>query len=134
MTKKGLIVRLIVWPVVAWFVASIIFMWPPVVNRGRPKAATSACLKNLRIINSAKEQWAAATGMTNGTEVVIAEVNRYIKGGKTPLCPDHGTYTYGVIGVLPTCSLGDVEPRRVRRSLFTWDWSPSRGHRLPTTQ
>jgi hypothetical protein len=64
-----------------------------------------ACINNLRIIAAAKEEWARVEGKTNGEEVVIAEVNHYIRGNTTPQCPGGGSYTYNVMGRNPTCSV-----------------------------
>ena len=66
--------------------------------------AIPACMDNLSQIQFAKQQWAAANHKTNGAPVVVAEVNQYLKRGKTPLCPNKGAYTYNPIGVDPECS------------------------------
>jgi len=67
-------------------------------------SCSSACVNNLRQIDSAKEQWALANPGTNGQEAVVSAVNQYIKGRTTPACPEGGIYTYNPIGVPPTCS------------------------------
>ncbi len=63
----------------------------------------NACINNLRMLDAAKEQWALASRQMNGAEPVIVEINHYIKGDTTPICPAGGEYTYDVIGKNPTC-------------------------------
>ena len=63
----------------------------------------NACINNMRMIDSAKEQWALANRRASGDEPVIDQVNEYIKGNRTPICGAGGKYTYHVIGENPTC-------------------------------
>ena len=62
------------------------------------------CVNNLRQIDAAKEDWAKERGKTNGEDVVISEVNTYIRGNTSPQCPQGGVYTYNGVGVSATCS------------------------------
>lgn len=64
----------------------------------------NACINHLRMIDAAKEQWALASRQREGAEPVVVEINHYIKGDTTPICPAGGEYTYGVIGVNPQCN------------------------------
>ncbi len=77
----------------------------PMFSRSRDSAQRTACLNNLRQIESAKDQWAIATGKASGDALDESEVDTYIRKGR-PDCPTKGTYTYGPVGSLPTCSLG----------------------------
>ena len=63
-----------------------------------------ACQNNLRRIDSGKEQWALAERKTDGDPIVTREVNQYIRGNTTPICPAGGAYSYLNIGSDPTCS------------------------------
>jgi len=120
----------VVLGLVLYFGVSWLFMWPPVVHEARPVSARNACIDNLRLIEMAKEQWAAKGDHSNRTPVVIEEVNRWLKGGQTPICPSGGTYAYGRVGEKPTCSLGESIPKKIRVSAFTHEWSPSKDHRM----
>ena len=73
----------------------------------RANARASACVNNLRQVDSAKEQAAMANNWANDYDCSgdAATINAYIKGG-APSCPSSGTYTYGNIGTDPTCSVG----------------------------
>ena len=77
----------------------------PSFVKARATSQQNACINNLRQIDSAKEQWALASKMTDGDTVITNEANDYIKGDKVPSCPAGGTYTYGVVGTNPVCSL-----------------------------
>jgi hypothetical protein len=57
-------------------------------------ATRAACIRNLHMIDGAKEQWALENKRSAGDAVDETAVNRYIKGGG-PRCPSGGTYTYG---------------------------------------
>lgn len=79
----------------------------PSFVKSRESARTSACVNNLRQIDSAKEQWAMANNAGNGDAgpalADLVGANNYIK--KTPTCPAGGTYTVGAIGTDPSCSV-----------------------------
>lgn len=76
----------------------------PAFVRARDVSQQNACINNLRIIDSAKEQWTLAERKDVGDSVDVPAVNHYIKGATTPECPAEGTYTYNPIGQSPTCS------------------------------
>jgi prepilin-type N-terminal cleavage/methylation domain-containing protein len=77
----------------------------PSFIKARESSQTNACINNLRQIDAAKEQWALANKKVTGDAVIDADVNAYIKGAATPVCPADGTYTYGLVGANPTCSI-----------------------------
>jgi hypothetical protein len=64
-----------------------------------------ACIGNLRLIESGKEQAAMAYRLTDGDAIASTSVQEYWKGGAAPICPEGGTYTYGKIGERPQCSI-----------------------------
>jgi prepilin-type N-terminal cleavage/methylation domain-containing protein len=74
----------------------------PSFVKARNTARQNACINNLRQIDSGKEQWALAASIADGAASDATAVNAYIRD--TPVCPAGGTYTYGVIGVKPTCN------------------------------
>jgi len=71
--------------------------------KARQTAQKNACINNLRQIDGAKEQWALEQKKNQSDAISQTEVDGYIKGG-TPICPASGSYTYGNVGVTPTCS------------------------------
>ena len=82
----------------------------PSFVKARQDSQTKACINNLRIMDAAKEQAAMenkwgptqtiATGSAQETNVIV-----YIKGGKIPVCPASGTYTWGDMSTQPVCTL-----------------------------
>lgn len=76
-------------------------------------AVANACINQLRIIDSAKQQWALENNKPANAVPTEAEIAAYLKG-KMPVCPGGGKYTLGEVDVVPTCSLP--------------------GHALPVTQ
>jgi hypothetical protein len=109
------------WPfflalaVVVYLALSFVFMWPPIVTQ-QQTTQTHACRNNLRVIDKAKEQWAAKGALSASGVPTASDLSLYIKGGitwtKVYFCPEGGEYTLNAIGVDPTCSLGGTIPRR----------------------
>jgi prepilin-type N-terminal cleavage/methylation domain-containing protein len=77
----------------------------PSFIRARADAQKNVCIDNLRVIEGAKEQWALLYEKAQGAIVNDDEVNSLLKKGARPECPADGTYTYGVVGASPECSL-----------------------------
>jgi len=81
----------------------------PSFMKARTTSQQNACINNLRQIDSGKEQAALELRWTNGSVVVVSNVNAYIKGmagsTNTPTCPAGGAYTYNNIGSNPTCNV-----------------------------
>jgi len=75
--------------------------------KARTTAQKNACINNLRQIDGAKEQWALEKKQAPNASVNQAEVDAYIKGQTTPLCPAGGNYTYNNVDVDPVCDVTD---------------------------
>jgi type II secretory pathway pseudopilin PulG len=73
--------------------------------KARTTAQKNACVNNLRQIDGAKEQWALENRKSEGSAITQSEVDTFIKGNATPLCPANGVYTYGNIGQNPLCNV-----------------------------
>lgn len=77
--------------------------------RAREVSRSRACQSNLRMLATAKEQW-AMDNKKSGEDEPSAEalVNTYIKGtdGVLPNCPSDGKYSIGDMCTWPTCSIG----------------------------
>jgi RNA polymerase sigma factor (sigma-70 family) len=75
-------------------------------------AARDACLTNLRTIDGAIQTCALEYHLTTNDTVTAEQFLPYLKGGTNVLrCPSGGTYTFGVIANVPTCSIpGHVLP------------------------
>ncbi|MCX6366098.1 MAG: prepilin-type N-terminal cleavage/methylation domain-containing protein [Armatimonadetes bacterium] len=93
-------------------IVSVIFaIASPSIRRSREVAQARSCIRNLRQIDSAKEQYAMDNRLVQGATMPALSVfcgvgtATYIKGG-TPACPRGGTYTVNSLGTDPTCSVG----------------------------
>jgi hypothetical protein len=72
------------------------------------RAEFNFCINNLRLIDSAKKQWALENHKTNGN-VTWEDLRPYIGVGpelQMPKCPDGGVYIVGKLGEPPKCSIG----------------------------
>src|SRR3954467_5312043 len=70
--------------------------------------ASDACINNLRLIESAKEQWVKEHPNTTNHVLTWDDVRGYIGRGPSgvlPTCPADGSYTLGRVGEKPTCSI-----------------------------
>lgn len=78
----------------------------PSFIKGRESGRRSNCVKNLKSIDSAKEQWAMDNRRNTGDAVAFTDIvgaSLYIKAN--PTCPSGGTYTVGNVGFHPTCNI-----------------------------
>ena len=76
--------------------------------RARTTSQKNACINNLRLIDSAKQQWALEANQTGSAACTSANIVPYMGRGTTgtmPICPAGGTYTIGNIATIPSCSL-----------------------------
>jgi prepilin-type N-terminal cleavage/methylation domain-containing protein len=86
--------------------------------RARANAQASACINNLCKIDDAASEWALENKASTGDSINYPDVLKpYIKlnkNGDIPPCPAGGTYTDGIVGTNPVCSLSDtVNPKHV---------------------
>mgnify|MGYP006302331987 CR=1 FL=1 len=79
----------------------------PSFVKARNTSRQNACINNLRQVDSGKEQWAMAVNKNDGDNPTTDDVNDYIKGDSTPVCPAGGEYTYMPIGTNPRCNIDD---------------------------
>ena len=73
------------------------------------------CINNMRMMESAANQFALEHHLTNGAAINFPnDLTPYFKDGKIPPCPFGGTYHFEKVGDKPTCSLGTtVTPAHV---------------------
>src|ERR1700743_1476814 len=78
--------------------------------KARQTSQSNACLKNLRIIDAAKQQGALETGKsTTAAAASSSDLQPYIgRTGAFPKCPIGGTYAINALTNVPTCSLGST--------------------------
>lgn len=72
----------------------------------RDTAQRNACINNMRMIDSAKQQWALENQKEADALPTPADLDRYLKTGFAGLqCPKDGTYTINSLELKPTCSI-----------------------------
>jgi len=80
----------------------------------RETSAMNACINNLRMLDSAKAQWALEYRKKPTDTPAASDVQPYMgrgPAGEFPVCPDGGVYTIGAVREKPTCSIpGHVLP------------------------
>jgi prepilin-type N-terminal cleavage/methylation domain-containing protein len=92
-------------------VTTLIGIAVPNFLRAREVSRSRACIKNLRTITVAKEQYAMDNHLASGATMPALSAlcgngtTDYIRGSG-PVCPSNGTYTVGNTATDPTCSVG----------------------------
>jgi RNA polymerase sigma factor (sigma-70 family) len=74
----------------------------------RAAANQNMCINNLRMIDSAKAQWALENRKQQSDTPTMEDLKIYMgrgPDGELPVCPDGGAYTPGKVGEKPTCSI-----------------------------
>lgn len=80
--------------------------------RARVTSQMNACINNLRLIDSSKQQWAVEKGAQNTSTPVDSDLQPYLgrsAAGELPYCPADPSqgfdtsYSIASIGVKPTC-------------------------------
>lgn len=77
----------------------------PSFMKSRTESRKSACINNLRLIDHAKQQLGTSTNWLESTAMTMDDIQPYLKS--TPICPNAGTYTPGILATNPTCSYGN---------------------------
>jgi hypothetical protein len=65
----------------------------------------NTCITNLKLIDTAKLQWALENNKTEDAIPTAQDLLPYFKDGVFPVCPSGGTYTINAVGLPPTCSI-----------------------------
>jgi hypothetical protein len=63
------------------------------------------CINNLRLIDDAKQQWAADFNEPNDATPTEKDLAPYFKDGALPQCPEGGIYLLNRVDQVPTCSI-----------------------------
>jgi type II secretory pathway pseudopilin PulG len=86
--------------------------------RARAVSQANACINNLRVIDSAADEFALETGKSNGDPIRYPrDLKPYIRlnaFNRITACPAGGRYSLPTVGSQATCSLGNtVNPPHV---------------------
>lgn len=69
-----------------------------------PEEIANDCIRNLRQIDGAKQQWSVEHKKRLEDVPTEAELSEYFSGGKFPKCPGGGSYTINSVKGSPECS------------------------------
>ncbi|MDZ4198995.1 MAG: prepilin-type N-terminal cleavage/methylation domain-containing protein [Kiritimatiellia bacterium] len=105
MNKKGFtLVEIMIVVLIIGLLAAIAI---PSFTRARSRARANTCINNLRLIDSAKEQFAMETNLNAGAAVTAVQVAPFIRNSTMPTCPEGNTAyadaNVGNVGARPTC-------------------------------
>jgi len=89
--------------IVVSFIGLLASLAIPGMLRARQTSQRTRCIDNLRVIDSAKEQWAMENFAADGDSVDEDELLPYFQRG-FPECPADGEYTIGNVGDADTPS------------------------------
>jgi septal ring factor EnvC (AmiA/AmiB activator) len=70
-----------------------------------PQDQANACINSLRLIDSAKQQWALENRKTADAVATVQDIAAYLRGGALSKCPAGGNYTLNAVSAHPTCSI-----------------------------
>jgi hypothetical protein len=93
--------------IVIFLLFSVAIASPSYVKSRGGSPRYKSCVANMKQIESAKEEFAAKYHLPAGAplpEGCLWAKGSYIRS--EPECPSGGTYTVGVLGELPKCSVG----------------------------
>ena len=92
--------------VVVGIIGLLLTMAIPNFINARRKARATVCVSNLHQIHAAKQQWALDNDAPSESEPTSDVLVDYLEGNRFPSCPAGGTYTPGIIDVVPICGIG----------------------------
>jgi prepilin-type N-terminal cleavage/methylation domain-containing protein len=73
--------------------------------KARNSARVKACMSNLRVMDTAKAQWALENKQPSSARPVSSDIVPYLRDGRMPDCPANGTYRIRSLPRQPICSL-----------------------------
>ena len=76
-----------------------------IVDASAAVIAKKTCINNLRLIDDAKQQWAADNDKPNSAGSTMKDLLPYFKDSAFPVCPSGGTYSINRVDEVPTCSI-----------------------------
>jgi hypothetical protein len=74
-------------------------------SQSRAVMDRNACIANLKLMDTAKLQWALQYNKTENDIPTAQDLTPYFTDRVFPVCPSGGTYTINSVGQTPTCSI-----------------------------
>jgi hypothetical protein len=76
------------------------------------QANANACVNSLRLINTAKEAWAASNQKPRGALLIANDLLPFLPNNTMPACPAGGIYTLNPVGQTALCNIpGHAPPK-----------------------
>lgn len=76
----------------------------PGFMHARESTRTKVCVSGLRVLSTAKDEWAMENHLPGKAVPTIADLVPYVKSW--PNCPSGGSYSLNAVDVPPACSFG----------------------------
>lgn len=73
--------------------------------KSRNSARVKSCISNLRVLDTAKAQWAMENKKPTSSVPTSTDILPFLRDGQLPLCPANGTYRIRSLPRIPLCSL-----------------------------
>ena len=102
--------------IVVGIIALLALIATPNFIRARNSSRSSSCINNLRVIDSAKEQYALESNAASGATTTSATITAYLKNNAMPNCLSGGTYDTMPVGELPECTLAGASSGMIPKS------------------
>jgi hypothetical protein len=77
----------------------------PALAKAKQNAQKVACINNLRMIDSAKQQWALENKKKDSDTPTQQDLLQFLPKHKFPVCPGNGDYTINEVSSKPQCSV-----------------------------
>lgn len=91
--------------IVVMIISMLLMIAIPNFQAARTQSHEKACRENLRVIFSAKEQWAMNNNQSAAAAPDWADLRPYLRNDSLT-CPSGGSYSINNVNTYPTCSYG----------------------------
>lgn len=98
--------KMILAPALIFPAAMLSAIAVPNFIKARETSQRNACIKNLRLMDASKQQWAIENGKKGTDTPSRSDLQPYVgRADQWPACPQGGHYTIGAMEEPPTCSI-----------------------------
>jgi type II secretory pathway pseudopilin PulG len=91
--------------IVVTIIALLAVIAIPNFMKARSSARVKSCMQNLRVMETAKAQWALDLRQPSTARPASTDIIPYLRDGRLPDCPAAGTYRIRSLPRQPICSL-----------------------------
>ena len=91
--------------IVVAIIAVLAIIALPNFIKSRNSARVKACMRNLKVMDGAKAQWALDARKSSTAVPLTTDIAPYLQDGQIPECPAEGTYRMRSLSRYPACTL-----------------------------